>query len=184
MKTRHVKDLMVPLSEYVTVPWSANLYDAVMALEEAQRRFSGAGYRHRAVIVLDENGKAIGKVSQLNILLALEPKYAKVAEKGSLTRFGFSKQYQKTLMDQFRLWDEPFNHICEKAAKTKVTEFMYSPKEEECVEEDASLSEALHQLVMGRHQSLIVTRKGQIVGILKLTDVFMAVFEIMASCRI
>jgi len=65
-----------------------------------------------------------------------------------------------------------------------VKNFMYTPTEGEYVEESASLNEAIHQLIMGHHQSLLVTRKKQIVGILRLTDVFKEVFEVMKTCII
>ena len=42
----------------------------------------------------------------------------------------------------------------------------------ETVEEGASIDAALHQLIMGRFQSLFVTRKERIVGIIRLTDVY------------
>ena len=41
---------MVPLSEYATVTEDANLYEAVLSLEEAQEKFEDkhTRYRHRA----------------------------------------------------------------------------------------------------------------------------------------
>ena len=62
-------------------------------------------------------------------------------------------------------------------------EFMYTPKEAEHVEADTSLCEAIHQFVMGHHQSLLVTKDGEIVGVLRLTDVFKHVFQTMESGR-
>jgi CBS domain-containing protein len=59
---------------------------------------------------------------------------------------------------------------------------MYTPGEGEYVSENASLGEAIHQLIMGHHQSLLVTRDDKIVGILRLTDVFAAVFHRMKEC--
>ena len=47
--------------------------------------------------------------------------------------------------------------------------------------ENATLAEAIHILVMGHHQSLLVTRGDEIVGILRLTDVFSAVFQSLAT---
>ena len=35
-----------------------------------------------------------------------------------------------------------------------------------------SLDKALHQLITGRYQSLLVTRDGTIFGILRLTDIY------------
>jgi hypothetical protein len=62
-------------------------------------------------------------------------------------------------------------------------EFMYTPKEAERVEADTSLCEAIHQFVMGHHQSLLVTKGGEIVEVLRLTDVFKHVFQPMESGR-
>ena len=77
-----IKDLMVPLDEYATVSKEATLYDAVLALEKAQEELDRTRYHylHRAVLVLDEGGKVVGKVSQLDILSALEPKYQQMGK--------------------------------------------------------------------------------------------------------
>jgi CBS domain-containing protein len=59
---------------------------------------------------------------------------------------------------------------------------MITPTEGEFVSEDASLDVAVHQLVLGHHQSLLVTRGDRIVGILRLTDVFASIFHTMKEC--
>ncbi len=185
MKTRTVRELMVQIDEYATVSKGATLYETVMALEKAQQDFNRNQYPHRAVLVFDENNDVVGKISQLDILRALEPKYENIAEKGgSLARLGFSNHFQKTMIEQFNLWNRPFSDICKKAANLKAGEFMYTPSEGEYVEAKATLDEAIHQLVMGHHQSLLVTDNKKIVGILRLTDVFMGVFEtIVTECK-
>jgi CBS domain-containing protein len=187
MKTLFVKDLMIPLAEYATVSKNATLQDAVLALEEAQKAFRKGPYKHRAILVYDENSHVVGKVSQLDILRALEPKYEQMMEKetkSSLARFGFGRQFQKTLLEQFRLWDKPLRDICKRAHEIYVKDFMYTPGEGEYVDENSGLDEAINQLVMGHHQSLIVTRGKEIVGILRLTDVFMAVRDAIVSCDV
>jgi CBS-domain-containing membrane protein len=61
---------------------------------------------------------------------------------------------------------------------------MHTPTEGEYVRQDASLDVAIHQLIIGQHQSLLVTDKaGEIVGILRLTDVFAAVFHKLKECK-
>jgi CBS domain-containing protein len=48
---------------------------------------------------------------------------------------------------------------------------------------DATLDQAIHQLVVGHHQSLLVTKDGkEIVGILRLTDVFQEISERIKEC--
>ena len=60
MSEYRVKELMVPLSEYATVPVGSTLFDAVLALEEAQEEFDHTKYKHRAILILDENNRVIG----------------------------------------------------------------------------------------------------------------------------
>jgi len=56
---------------------------------------------------------------------------------------------------------------------------MQAPTEGEYVEQDASLDIAVHQLVLGNHLALLVTKAKEIVGILRLTDVFGVVLRAM-----
>ena len=184
MKSYLVKDLMVPLSEYATVTEDATLFEAVMALEEAQENFEDkhTRYRHRAVLILDEGGHVIGKLSQLDVLTALEPKYQEMMQGEGLHRFGFAKEYEKSILEDYNLFANPLDDICRKAGEQNVKEFMYTPTKGEYIPENASLDIAIHQLIIGRHQSLLVTHKEKIVGILRLTDVFAAVFHKMKQC--
>lgn len=183
MKDKTVKDLMIPLSEYATVSIDATLFDAVQALKKAQDAFDKDQYRHRAVLIFDENHQIVGKVSQLDILRALEPKYETMGNIG-MRRLGFTPQFMKSMLEQFKLWDSPLEDICRKAARIKVASFMYTPSEGEYIDENASLNEAIHQIVMGHHQSILVTRKGVIVGVLRLTDMYRAVRLKMQECQL
>ena len=184
MKSYLVKDLMVPLSEYATVTEDATLFEAVMALEAAQEKFEDkhTRYRHRAVLILDKEGQVVGKLSQLDVLRALEPKYQKMIEGEGLHRFGFTKDFEKSILEDYNLFASPLDDICRKAGERNVKEYMYTPSEGEYVSEDASLDVAIHQLIIGHQQSLLVTCDKKIAGILRLTDVFAAVFHKMKAC--
>ena len=178
MKSIRVKDLMVPLSEYAVVHSEATLAEALDELEKAQEQFDKSRYRHRAILVCDKKtSKVIGKLSQLDVIRSLEPKYEQFMEektfpKTGMSHFGFSPKFMKGILDQYQLWYEPLKDICEKAGKQKVKEIMHTLTAGEYVKENANLGEAIHQLIMGHHQSLLVTRDEDIVGILRLTDVF------------
>jgi len=178
-----VKDLMVPLDEYATVSEDATLLEAVMALEKAQSEFDQDRYRHRAILILGKDGNVVGKVSQLDILRALEPKYGDLGNQIPLTRFGYSRKFMSSLLEKFRLWETPVEDICRKSLDLKVTQFMYVPTDGEYVEENATLTEAIHLLVMGHHQSLLVTKGEKITGILRLTDVFKEATQIIKNCK-
>ena len=186
MKEIAVKDLMVPLEEYATVSEEATLYEAVMALEKAHEELdrSRFHYLHRAILVLDKNNKVVGKISQLDALRALEPKYGEMGGTVTISRAGFSPQFLKSMMERYSIFAGTLKDICAMAAKLKAKDFMYTPGEGEYIEESAHLGEAIHQLVMGHHQSLLVTTGEQIVGILRLTDVFKHIFQEMIACEI
>ncbi|MBF0211084.1 MAG: CBS domain-containing protein [Desulfamplus sp.] len=173
---------MVSLSKYATVDEGATLFEAVLALERAQEAYQGTKYPHRAILVLDANGQVLGKVSQMDVLRALEPKYAEMQETANLAMYGFSSKFIKSLVNYYKLWDSPLTDLCKKAGSISVTKFMRKPTEGEYIDENASLDEAIHQLVCGHHQSLIVTKDGQITGILRLTDLFDCVSGAMKQC--
>ena len=178
-----VKELMVPLSEYAKVPEGSTLFDVVLALDKAQKEFDHAKYRHRAVLILDKSDRVIGKLSQLDVLNALEPKDDDLGEINELRQYGFSSNFVGNVRKQRRLQETPLKDICSKAVKLKVKDIMQAPSEEEFIDQEASLEIAVLQLVMGHHLSLLVTRGKFIVGILRLTDVFAAVFHTMKECE-
>ena len=183
MKTTIVKDIMVPLSEYATVSDEASLIDAVAALKKSQADFDQAKYRHRAILILDKDDNIVGKVNFQSILRALEPKYEGMLSDTGPLHMGFTRKFQKAMFESLKLWQDPLEQICRKAAQIKVKSFMVTPKESEMIEPEAELGEAIHQLVIGHHQSLLVTKGRKIVGVLRLTDAFEVVAENILTCK-
>lgn len=179
-----IKDLMVPISEYATVSEGATLFEAYLALEKAQEEYDHNKYRHRAILVLDTSSKVIGKVGQLDVLKALEPKNEQYEMFEDIRKYKFSSHFIMNLREQNLMQGEPLADICKKAAQIKVEDLMTAPGEGEYIDVDASLDTAIHQLVRGSHMSLLVTRDGDIVGILRLTDVFAAIFHTMKECEL
>jgi CBS-domain-containing membrane protein len=174
---------MVPLAEYATVSEEATLVEAVSTLEQAQRAFDQERYRHRAVLVLDRDGRLVGKLSQHDVLRALEPNYHSVDGIDSVSRFGLSPEYLESITRQYGLWSTPLEGLCRSAAGLRVREIMHTPLEGEYIEDDAPVTRALHRLVMGCHHSLLVTDKHhEIVGVLRLTDTFSLVSQILQEC--
>jgi CBS domain containing-hemolysin-like protein len=179
-----VKELMVPLSEYATVPMGSTLFEAVLALEKAQEEFDHTKYKHRGVLILDKKKRVIGKLGQLDVLRALEPKDEDMNEINDLSQFGFSSNFIHKLQAQRRMTTAPLKDLCSKASQLKVEDFMQAPSEGEFIEQEASLEMAVLQLVYGHHLSLLVTRNQEIIGILRMTDAFAAVFHTMKECEL
>jgi CBS domain-containing protein len=88
------------------------------------------------------------------------------------------------MLEYHRLFDGSLETLRKKAANIHVRDFMHTLSADESVSENATLDEAIHILIMGHHQSLLVKRDDQIVGILRLTDVFSAVFQPLSLRRL
>ncbi len=189
MKSYRVKNLMVPLSEYATVSETAFLIEAVKALREAQAAFGQNRYKHRAILVFDANDRLVGKVSQHDVIEALEPNYKEMkssVDHGSMHRLGFSDEFVKSTKEQYHLWEKALENLCEKAIHLKIKDIMYAPGKGEFVNESDTMDEAIHRLIIGRHHSLLVTAEHdarEIVGVLRLVDVFEFVSDAMHECK-
>ncbi len=177
-----VKNLMVPISEYATVKVGTRLIDAVRALEKAQEAYTTSKYQHRAILVLDDNDNVVGKVGQLRALKAIDRQFDCNEEIEEVRKFQFSDTYVAELREHYRSRGEVMTvQTLRQAANQKVEEFMQQPTPGEFVAEESGLDTAIHKLVAGTHLSLLVTRDSKIVGILRIADVFAAVFNEMAS---
>jgi len=179
MKTIKVKELMVLIEDYATVPQEANLVEAVLALEKAQMALDPSLHKHRALLVLDESGKVVNKITMKNILVALEPNYGKVEGTGVLERSGYSPDLIQSMLVDNAFWTEPLQFFRERATKLKVGELMQAPSEGRYIDDNASLGEAIHQLIVYPYHSLLVTSGDEVVGILRLSDVFTKICDII-----
>ena len=185
MKDKTVKDLMVSLSDYATVYKDEALFEALMALEKAHEKLDPSEHQHRAILILDKEDRVVGKLSQWDILKSLEPKYGKIDDLEKISRTGFSPDFLKSMLTQHALWNKPLIDVCRAGGKIKVKHVMYKPTEGENIKVNATLGEAMNQLVVGQFLSLLVVDdEKNIIGILKLIDVFDEVWRTMKSCGI
>ena len=184
MKKYLVKDLMVPISEYATVSEGATLLETLLALERAQEEFAHTRYSHRAVLILDKNKRVIGKLSQLDFLRVLEREDEHIDHINSISKFGFSPTAIIACQEKYRAESAPLEEIFSTVAKLRVEDFMQTPSEGEYIEENTSLDIAIHQFTTGLHLSLLVTKGKDIAGVLRLSDVFAAVFHTMKESEL
>lgn len=173
---------MIPREDYAMVSQTATLTQAIEILI-AHRNDKSIAHHHRAVLVLNENNRVVGKLSMHDIIRALEPRYEEIKEFDHSRRFGFSAGFIKSMIKDYDLWQRPLDDLCEKAKHIIVKNVMYTPDEGEKVSIDATLNEAVHQLVVGHHQSLLVIdHDNRVRGVLRLTDVFQEIAERMKPC--
>lgn len=183
MESIRVRDLMIPVERYSTIADTATLYDAILKLEESERDYEAGQRPHRVLLVKGSSGEVIGKMGKIDVLRSLEPKYTELGELKKVSGFGLSAEFLKSVMDKFELWETPLDDLCRKAGDLNVGDIVSSPLEGETVDVEATLNRAVHQIILGHHQSLLVTSGSKVVGILRLVDVFDEITKRIKLCK-
>jgi len=172
-----VKELMLPIDQCVAVNQEWTIRDSIRLAQETeeQRRHNGEAFSHRAWLVIDDEDRVIGKLNQQDIVTNMEPRYRIQRSHERIANIfaaGLSPSLLKSMMERYSYWTETFDERCQQVLDVKVKDCMHTPKRDEFVQQSAPLELALHQLVIGRHQSLLVEEGDSIVGTLTLADVF------------
>lgn len=169
MKDIQVKEIMIPIKNYVTVKKGNSLIEVLQALE-ADRAVK-KNRAHRDVIVI-ENGNFIGKVTMIDIFQALEPNYKKLNPSSPQFTGVLTREFVINAIKDFNLWAEPMQNISERGKRLRVKDVMHTPEDVEYIQQNDTLEKALHQYVMGVHQPLIVKDEEKVVGFLRFGDLF------------
>ena len=180
MKNTMIKDVMIPISDYMTIKEEDILYDVFQILEKNKKESTKPA--HRDAIVINDKGEFKGKVTMIDLLRALEPNYKNLTKdykKGVL-----KKDYIMKAVKDFNLWLEPIQTLCQRGNKITVSEIMHVPEDHEYVQEEDSCEKALHDYVMGVHEPLIVKKGDKVTGVLRFADLFEIVRKEMLSCSI
>jgi CBS domain-containing protein len=162
-----VQALMVPLARYPSLPASATLQEAIVALRRGLEMSDLSGFRR--ALVLDEHHALVGTISMLTLLRGLEPRtllagpgaayqgYAPSpqAEAGKAVELfwervlaqGFGEEYRKT--------------VGAVAQRVTVT-----------VAPDAPIARALCLMLAHDVVMLPVVERGKVLGVARLVDIF------------
>jgi CBS domain-containing protein len=179
MEVKRVEDLMLSLREYATIGVGATIEQALAALSKAQMGLTYDRHHHRAVLVLDPRGRVVGKVTHWTILASLDPGFLGEADDEVLRRANLSQAFIEALKARHELLPTSLERMCARAAKIGVEDAMVQVRDS--VDRDAPLSEAIRKLIVGHCQSLLVTDGEEVVGILRLADVFEEVADLIRT---
>jgi len=170
MDSKTVKDMMVALDDYAVVPENATLLDAIVALEKSQKNLPPGRQPHRAVLVVDADGKVVGKIGQLAFLTALEPKYNVLGDLETLAKAGVRPDFITSMMEHYHFFQESLPDHCLRGRTTLVKDVMRPVADS--IDEKASLCMAIHKMVILQTLSILVTRGREVIGLLRLSDLF------------
>ncbi len=152
---RKVKDLMLPIEDYPKISEDGTIREAFEALEKT---------KHRALLVTDEKGVVIGQLSNMDILMGLEPRYDCSLWAGT----GFTCEVFKNYPVFYR--EGMFAGQAQAQVGRKVKEILAPIKV--AVDEDATLAEAVNLMATHNLGRLAVLRKEKIVGMIRIDEIF------------
>ncbi len=165
-----VKELMLPLSEYALVDQEATVVEALRSLEQSQKKLPAGKYLHRAVLVRDKQGRIVGKLGHYAVLRALLLKEDRLFADPRLHRAGVSDDMLEISRSRLNVLQENLNLYCERVSNAKVRDIMDTFTLQ--IDENAPILEAIKMFVDKQTLSLLVTRNREIVGILRISDLF------------
>lgn len=168
-----VKDLMVPISKFPKIRETATFAAAVLALEQAQADYMAGRKEQRILLVQDEDGKIMGKLSPTDVIRGLEPRYETIdLQKAGAQVDSLELRTIQALQEQAMLWSKPLDDLCNAAKDVKVKDFSKRPNQSQVIEAGENLNAALHRFVLFRHDSLFVREDKKLVGLLRFSDVY------------
>jgi CBS domain-containing protein len=168
--TKRVKDLMVPLSEYAVVGETATLKEALEALRASLANLPPDRQPHRAILVRNPRGEIVGKLHYFAFLRALAPERGTMAERGVMDRAGVTEDMLEASMQTLDFLAGDLVDLCARARAVAVRDVC--ARSPVSIDEDLPLREAVSRFLTHQTLSLLVTREGRTVGILRLSDLF------------
>jgi CBS domain-containing protein len=170
---------MLALGEYATIDVGCTIREALVELSKAQLGLTYDRHHHRAILVIGRDGDVVGKVTHWALLRSLLPELLGSDEVASLTRAGLPEAFIEQLKRRVDEVQPTLRGLCQAAARVRVEEAMVPVGES--IDEDTSLIEAIRRMVALHCQSLVVRRAGAAVGILRLSDVFEEVADLIRA---
>jgi len=182
MEKMKVRELMRRAEEFPRISNQATFMEAVDALEKAQQEFSSGKAPQRILLVYDEAGRIVGKLSPMDVVQGLEPNYDKIDSLKSVSHYRLAQSVLESMKEQFRLWQRPLAELCKKAYSLKIENFVKMPSPDHMVKADDKMDNAFHLFVVGRHDSLFVKDGEKIVGLIRFSDVYKKIAQTMREC--
>jgi CBS domain-containing protein len=179
--TKKVKDIMVPLSRYGVVNESATLLDALLEFDKSMEKRDRRRQPPRAILVVNDDGRVVGKIGQMAFLRALEPKHNILADMSKLSSAGVSEQFIASVTEHYKFFQEDLHSMCARARHIRLKDIMHPLTEH--IDESATLSEAIYRFVVWDTLSILVTKGDDAVGLLRLSDLCQELAEYMKNIK-
>jgi len=179
---RKVKELMKAVSNFAVVDESSTLFEAILAMGALSSQDTSCGLKCPAALVSNGNSEITGFLDFRNMLKGLEPKYAEIAD--SVEEGSISPDWIKTVLKKHGLWANLLDEICKAAGEIVIRDLKITPGEGQMIGAEASLNEALFQMMVTGKDYLFVKDGKKLAGIINLSDIARHMCDTVKACRI
>lgn len=168
---KSVSGVMVPISEYTTLPEDAKIRDAIFALKQsfyskmATSMIMETG--HRSVLVMDHQNKCSGLVEIIDLMDMIMPAYLSAPKPSLADTIQYSPMF----------WKGMFTTEIKKKSALPISEVMSAAPY--AIDGNASLMEACYMMLQNKVRRLVVMQGGKIAGVIREQDLFFEMEKIL-----
>jgi CBS domain-containing protein len=184
---KKVKDIMSHIEEYDKVDTESSLCHALSILEENHEKIKSGvpGTFHKTLFATDASKKIVGKLSIYDLMRGLVPERAK---RMAVSRAFWSVLTSRALevadevgaiQEDFKWLHSTFYDLVKQECKKKVRDVM-SPIHP-LLKEDDGMNKAIYVMFKENIRQPVVTRDGEIVGVVSMMDIFPVLLEIAGN---
>lgn len=170
---KNVREVMVPVENYTSIPVDCTVRDAIEALERERNEFvateSLMAIGHSSVLVSGKSGELVGILSPRNLIQAIRPAYL-TAPKPSMA---------ETLQYSTMFWKGLFNSRAREIMSLSVSEIMSERPPH--VDVSANLMEVAERMTCDRCRRVAVMEEGKLIGIIREQDLFYEIAAIISN---
>lgn len=172
MDTIKVKDFMVPVAEMAAVNENGTFTEAVEGLAQVLEEFKTGKRKSRTLLVVNDAGKVVGKITPTDILRSLDTNYQMLLDKGVSAHVSKFSYLINSLSEGMQHTTQPWSGMCSRIASLKIKDFIKTPPSTQVIDADETMDEAIHRFVLVGHDALFVTDGNIFVGLLGLSPVY------------
>jgi predicted transcriptional regulator len=189
---KKVEDIMAPIENYNKVNINAQFCDAMSILKGNHERVKAGeqGDFHKTLLVVDDEGNIVGKLSMFDLIRGLVPEPAKAPEVSkayNAMRSGRARDVAAQVGDaqeHFKWLSSSFSDLIKQEAHKKVKDVM-SPLPESSLKAEDKVTHGIYTLIKDNVRQQFVRSEGKIVGVVNLNVIFNELLEVASpECHI
>ncbi len=165
-----VRELMLPVAEYATVDLDSTLQQALRGLAASRESAAPGRHPHRSVLVQRQDGTIAGWLGYHSILAALRPEQRSMVLDDQMRRAGVSEDLMIRSMEALHELQPDLPSLGDRACSIKVRNLLLTRPE--TVPVDATLNDLIDHFLAHHAQSLLVVDGSDVVGIVRIGDLF------------